>query len=246
MTVNLQARPEASPENLARLVKSSEDSTSRVSATAEATLRQFIAGATLDDLMTDRRKVLLEKAESSVKEQLKSEGLVLSDLILVVERVQPPWSVLGSWRDSARALREAERIAIETLTSQELIKTETSAEVERLEGDSRTDAERIRLSAKSRKSTFESLVKARLGHPNLSDHRMFWTQLAEVLRNQPKVLLDTPAGDIYGTNAPKRHLIMPESPVSFSAFDNSKSSENIQRPGDSIPAQTTTKPGTKP
>ena len=246
MTVNLQARPEASPENLARLVKSSEEPISRVSATAEATLRQFVAGATLDDLMTDRRKVLLEKAEISVKEQLKSEGLVLSDLILVVERVQPPWSVLGSWRDSARALREAERIAIETLTSQELIKTETSAEVERLQGDSRTDAERIRLSAKSRKMTFESLVKARLGHPNLSDHRMFWTQLAEVLRNQPKVLLDTPAGDIYGTNAPKRHLIMPESPVSFSAFDNSKSSENIQRPGDSIPAQTTTKPGTKP
>lgn len=246
MTVNLQTRPEASPENLARLVTSSEDPTSRVSATAEATLRQFIAGATLDDLMTDRRKVLLEKAESSVKEQLKSEGLILSDLILVVERVQPPWSVLDSWRDSARALREAERIAIETSTSQELLKTETSAEIERLQGDSRTDAERIRLSAKSRKSTFESLVKARLGHPNLSDHRMFWSQLAEVLRNQPKVLLDTPAGDIYGTNAPKRHLIMPESPFSFGPNGQLKSSESNQRPGDSIPAQTTTKPGTEP
>ena len=246
MTVNLQARPETSPENLARLVTSSEDPTSRVSATAEATLRQFVSGVTLDDLMTERRSVLLAKAESFVKEQLKSEGLILSDLILVVERVQPPWSVLDSWRDSARALREAERISIETLTSQELLKTETSAEVERLRGDSRTDAEKIRVNAKSRKSTFESLVKSRLGHPNLSDHRMFWAQLAEVLRDQPKVLLDTPAGDIYGTNAPKRHLIMPESPFSFSPYGQLKSSESNQRPGESISGPTMTKPGTKP
>jgi hypothetical protein len=75
---------------------------------------------------------------------------------------------------------------------------------------------------------------------------MFWAQLAEVLKDQPKVLLDTPAGDIYGTNAPKRHLIMPESPFSFSPYGQLKSSESLQRPGESVSGPTTTKPGTKP
>ena len=230
MNVQMQARPEASPENLARLVKQVANPQARLSVVVESALRQVVAGATMDDLMSDRRQALFEKAQSLAQDQLKAEGMPLADLILSVERVQAPWPVLDSWRDSARALREADRILIESQTNQELLVTETNAGVARLVADARTDAENLIVDAKSQADSFRALVKARIGHPNLSDHRRFWSDLAELLKDRPKVLLDSPSGDIYGTNAPKRHLILPESPLTFGFAGGSQAADSITKP----------------
>ena len=230
MNVQMQARPEASPENLARLVKQVANPQARLSVVVESALRQVVAGATMDDLMSDRRQALFEKAQSLAQDQLKAEGMPLADLILSVERVQAPWPVLDSWRDSARALREADRILIESQTNQELLVTETNAGVARLVADARTDAENLIVDAKSQADSFRALVKARIGHPNLSDHRRFWSDLAELLKDRPKVLLDSPSGDIYGTNAPKRHLILPESLLTFGFAGGSQAADSITKP----------------
>lgn len=212
MTVTLQARPDASAENLKRLVQHQSNALERVVAESESHLRQAVAGTRLDDLLSDKRHVLLEQTQDKVIRRMAEEGLQLSDLVLTVDRIQAPWPVLDSWRDSARAQREADRITIETLTIIELAEQEAKADIERMKADAETTAGRIQLQARSKAHAFRTMANARQGFPNLSDHRRFWTELGGILRDQPKVLLDAPAGDLYGTNAARRHLILNDSP----------------------------------
>jgi len=212
MTVTLQARPEPSPENLKQLVQQQGDPLERISAEAETALRQALAGLRLDEWLSEKRTEMLGQTQEKVIQKLAAEGLQLSELVLSVERVQAPWPVLDSWRDSARAQHEADRIAIETQTRLDLANQESKTELKRLNADAEAKTALIRLQATSRARSFKSLANARRGFPNLSDHRRFWSELAVILKDQPKVLLDSPAGDLYGTNAARRHLILPDSP----------------------------------
>ena len=242
MSVTLQARPEPSPENLMRLARRQQNAMERVAAQAEAELRQAVAGTRLDELLSDHRQALLDQTQTNVKKQLAAEGLELGDLVLSVDRIQAPWPVLDSWRDSARAQHEADRIAIETKTAIELANQENASLMEQLKADAQARAELIRLQAQSRSNSFKTMVAARRGYPNLSDHRRFWSSLASLLKDQPKVLLDTPVGDLYGTSAAKRHLILPESPgLSYGLSpDTTKTSNTLP-----APAGTSLKPGEK-
>ncbi|MFM7590685.1 MAG: HAD-IC family P-type ATPase, partial [Isosphaeraceae bacterium] len=110
----IQARPEPSTENLARLVRDSADPPGQVRAEVTQQLRNTMVGHTLDELLSDNRTTLLKEAEKKAAQRLEAAGLKLAGLSIGITRVQPPKPVLDAFRDSARAQREAETLNLMT------------------------------------------------------------------------------------------------------------------------------------
>lgn len=209
LVISVQARPAPSPENLAAMVRDHADPARRVMAEVTRNLRQEIAGTRLDTILSADLRAITDKVSARVVDRLAGvPGLKLADLKLVVEKVGPPWPVLDAFRDSARAEHEAETLAIVTRSAatNETIKAE--AEAARLAAEARSQAADAITAARSRADAFRTLVSARKSHTGLTDFRMFWKALAEFLADRPKLLLDTPRGDLYGTEVPRRHLIL--------------------------------------
>ncbi len=212
LVVSVQARPDPTPENLAASIRDHADPAARVTAEAARSLRQVISATRLDALLSADLHALTDRVTAQVKQRCSTvPGLKLADLQLVVEKVGPPWPVLDAFRDSARAMHEAETLAIVTLAKAEKGRIEANGEATRIVLDARARAADLMTSARARADAFRTLVSARRGHPNLSDFRMFWVALADFLKNRPKMMLDTPRGDLYGSETPRRHLILPDS-----------------------------------
>jgi len=211
LVVSVQARPDPSPENLAAMVRDHADPAGRVAAEVARSLRQEVSGAKLDAILSADFRAMTDKAAAKVQAELASvPGLKLADLKLVVEKAGPPWPVLDAFRDSARAEHEAETLGIVTRSNVEKDRIEAESESVRVVEEARSRAADTITAARSRGDAFRTLVSARKSHPNLTDFRMFWGALAEFLQDRPKLMLDTPRGDLYGTDTPRRHLIMPD------------------------------------
>ncbi|MFM7317920.1 MAG: SPFH domain-containing protein, partial [bacterium] len=209
----IQARPEPSTENLARLVRDSADPPGQVRAEVTQQLRNTMVGHTLDELLSDNRTTLLKEAEKKAAQRLEAAGLKLAGLSIGITRVQPPKPVLDAFRDSARAQREAETLNLMTESTIASAKSANDSAISQLSRDALTRKKVVRQKAETSAAGFRSLLAARRGWPNLTDHRLFWSNLETILTDRPKILLDVPPGDLYGTNAAKRHLILPDSPL---------------------------------
>jgi Cu+-exporting ATPase len=207
------ARPDRSSENLARLVRQSADPQELIRAEVEQQLRDMIARTTIDTILSENRKKLVDEAAVATRKRLESAGLVLSDLVIGVTAVQPPKSVIDAFRDSARAQREAETLSLKTQASIESENTANQSAIEQMRRNAASKTEVVKTQAQASADSFRSLVAARKNRPNLTDHRIFWSDLEKILNDRPKILLDVPTGDLYGTNAAKRHLILPDGPL---------------------------------
>ncbi len=224
----IQARPDPSTENLARLVRDSADPPAQISAEVHQQIRSAVAGHTLDELLSDNRKKIIDDATKKASQRLEAAGLKLAGLSIGITRVQPPKPVLDAFRDSARAQREAETLQLKTESSIATAKSANDSAISQLGRDALTNTKVIRQKAETSAAGFRSLLAARRGWPNLTDHRIFWSGLETILTDRPKIMLDVPPGDLYGTNSAKRHLILPDSPLPLGP---------IAAPGPPLPPQ---------
>jgi Cu+-exporting ATPase len=235
LAVSVQARPDPSPANLAAMVRDHSDPAARVAAEVSRALRQKVAGERLDVLLSADLRGISDEVSKKVMDRLaNTPGSKLADLKIVVEKAGPPWPVLDAFRDSARAVHEAETLAISTQSDVDKARIEGDEEAVRIVDDARAAAADVLVAAKARADSFRTLVSARKGHANLTDFRSFWNALAEFLAKRPKMLLDTPRGDLYGTNAPRRHLILPDPPQAFELPKVEETGTSATTPANSV------------
>ena len=216
LSVSLQALPDSSPDNLAAMIRNHADPLAHVSAEVARSMRQAVAGIALERLLTQELHELVATVRADVLNRLRTQpGLRLADLVIAVDRVGPPWPVTDAFREAARASHQAERIAIDASTQAASAGIEAESEARKLVEDATAGAADRLTTAKAQADAFRTFVSARKSHTNLTDHRLFWSQLSEILKDRPKMLLDVPRGDLYGVDAPKRHLVLPEAPILF-------------------------------
>jgi regulator of protease activity HflC (stomatin/prohibitin superfamily) len=216
LSVSLQALPDSSPDNLAAMIRNHADPLAHVSAEVARSMRQAVAGISLERLLTQELHELVATVRADVLNRLRTQpGLRLADLVIAVDRVGPPWPVTDAFREAARASHQAERIAIDASTQATSAGIEAESEARKLVEDATAGAADRLTTAKAQADAFRTFVSARKSHTNLTDHRLFWSQLSEILKDRPKMLLDVPRGDLYGIDAPKRHLVLPEAPILF-------------------------------
>jgi regulator of protease activity HflC (stomatin/prohibitin superfamily) len=120
--------------------------------------------------------------------------------------VHPPLAVVDAFRDVSRAesdrqrrVNEAGAYRAEAVTK---AKGQADATLNRAEADRAARADR----ASGEADAFRYLAAARATHPSLTDHRLYWEAVAEVLAGKEKVMIDP-------NRTRTRHLIVPEFPL---------------------------------
>ncbi|MFM1800963.1 MAG: Copper-exporting P-type ATPase [Planctomycetota bacterium] len=210
---SLQARVQVDDSNLIRIVRKFSDPSERIRAEIEHQLKNELAKRSLNEILSSDLKNQIKQVETQAMSRLAQEGLELSELKISIENVRPPGSVIDSWRDTARAERESERLELTTETRIQADQTQADSDIKTILDDARNRAEIVKNNAMANANQFRSLVKARKGRENLTDHRLFWSNLEKLMTDRSKILLDVPTGDLYGANSTKRHLVIPESPL---------------------------------
>ncbi|MEO6807680.1 MAG: cation-translocating P-type ATPase family protein [Isosphaeraceae bacterium] len=210
LTAVAQYRIDPRPESLRRYAFGTADPNAALRPLAEASIRSVVGRSALDDLLTNRR----HEAERAAARQLQQRiGLYKMGILVTgikFQDVHPPLSVVDAYRDVSRAEAERQRRINEGRT----YRAERLAEAQGLAAVTANRAEADRQGRSSRASgeadAFRLRLDARSPFPGLTDHRLYWEELATILAGKSKVILD-PA------QAQRRHLIVSDFPLGASS-----------------------------
>jgi regulator of protease activity HflC (stomatin/prohibitin superfamily) len=203
------------PESLRRIALGVASPEAALHVVAEAAVRQIVASRTLLDILTMGRREAEAAATRKLEQRLESLDLGMYVHGITFQDVHPPLDVVDAYRDVSRAESDRRRRANEAAAYRAEKLADAEARATATVNSAQADRDRSLALAASQADVFSYQLAAREPAPALTDFRLFWETIANVLAGKPKLILDGTAG------RPQR-LILPRLPLEQAASLNGR------------------------
>jgi Cu+-exporting ATPase len=156
----------------------------------ESTVRAELGRRPLLELLTAGRA----GAESAAAERLRARLSVLDTgvrlLSITFQDVHPPLAVIDAYRDVSRAESDRQRRINEAEAYRAEKLGDAEGRAKAIANAALGERDRLLASASSRADAFGYLLESRQSAPALTDFRLFWEVIAEVMAGRPKLILE--------------------------------------------------------
>jgi len=194
------------PESIRRYVFEVGDVENALRPLAESAVREVVGRRPLLDLLREGRR----EAEISVTKLLVERltayrfGIVVRNIAF--QDIHPPLAVVDAYRDVSRATSDRQRRVNEANAYRDQMLAEAKGKARATLHAALGDQSRRLALAAGGADAFSALRVARQNAPALTDFRLYWERVADVLGGKSKVILDEEPGR-------RRHLIVPSLPL---------------------------------
>jgi Cu+-exporting ATPase len=178
------------PEAIRRFVLGAAGLEPAIQSLGESAVRAEIGRRPLLALLTGARSEAERAASERLRSSLDKLGLGVKVLGITFQDVHPPLTVLDAYRDVSRAESDRQRRVNEA----EAYRAEKLGDAEgRAKGIANAalgERDRLLARASSQGDAFSYLLGARQSAPALTDFRLFWETVADVMAGRPKLILE--------------------------------------------------------
>lgn len=194
-TASLQYSIDAGrPGAVRRFVLELENPDAMLQALAQSAVRQVVSRRKLVDLLTTDRRAAEEAATERLREQAARLDLGVVVRGITFQDVHPPLAVVDSYRDVSRAESDRQRRVNEAAAYQVEKLTAADAQAQASRNAAQAEHDRRLALAASASDAFVYQLNARQTAPGLTDFRLFWETVMEVLAGRNKLILDSAVG----------------------------------------------------
>lgn len=165
-----------------------------VSQTAEAAVRQVIGANTLDEILIGQRAALVAEARSLLQTTIAGYGTGIEVTEVSFQRVEPPPEVKAAFDDAIAAREDRQRLEREAEAYASRVVPEARGAAARVTVDSEGYKEAKIARAEGEASRFSLLADEYRKAPEVTRKRLLLETMEEVLRNNPKVMIDVRQG----------------------------------------------------
>lgn len=158
---------------------------------ADSAIRQVVGVSTLDEILTAQRA----KVRDAIREQLQQTlqlyrtGLTITDVAMQPARA--PEEVKDAFDDAIKAQEDEQRMINEAQAYRERILPIALGKAQRILADARAYAGETLLRATGDIARFNKLVAEYKKAPEVTRSRMYLDAMTDVMKQSPKVLVDT-------------------------------------------------------
>jgi Cu+-exporting ATPase len=211
LTATLQYTLDASrPDAIRRFVLGVAGLEPAIQSLGESAVRTEVGRRKLLEILTDGRA----EAERAASERLRASrgtlDLGIKVLGITFQDVHPPLTVLDAYRDVSRAESDRQRRINEAEAYRALQLGEAEGRAKSIANAAQGARDRLLARASSQADAFGYLLRARQSAPALTDFRLFWETMAEVMAGRPKLILE-------GRPDRPEHLILSRLPLEQAA-----------------------------
>lgn len=158
---------------------------------ADSAIRQVVGVSTLDEILTAQRA----KVRDAIREQLQQTlqlyrtGLTITDVAMQPARA--PEEVKDAFDDAIKAQEDEQRMINQAQAYRERILPIALGHAQRILADARAYAAETSLRAAGDVARFDKLLVEYKKAPDVTRRRLYLDAMTEVLKQTPKVLVDT-------------------------------------------------------
>lgn len=188
-------------------------------------LRQVIGGTSLDQILTTGRDKVMEETKSQLVEIMNpyDTGLEVREVNLLPAK--PPEQVTAAFDDAIKAREDEQKYINQAKAYAEKVQPKAEGQAARIVRQAKADSEKIILKAKADIAPYNALVHAYKDQPKLTNTRLYYNTLGNVLHKVHKVITEDP-GALKMIFTAGNFKKLTEEKISALADDDSKT-ENV-------------------
>jgi HflK protein len=156
----------------------------------ESAVRAEVGRRPLLELLTAARS----ESEAAATERLRARLWAIDPgirlLRITFQDVHPPLAVIDAYRDVSRAESERQRRINEAGAYRAQKLGEAEGQAKAIANAAQGERDRLMSRASSQADAFAYLLDARRSAPGLTDFRLFWETIADVMAGRPKLILE--------------------------------------------------------
>lgn len=162
---------------------------------SESAIREVVGQATLDDVLGSGRQRITDSARDLIQRTLDSYDSGVRITSVNLTNVQVPDAVVGLQRDANKAIEDRERFAQEAQAYANDILPRAQGTAQRMIQDAEAYKAQVVALAQGDVSRFNSVQSAYAQAPEVTRKRMYLETIEQIMRESPKIVLDTEGGN---------------------------------------------------
>lgn len=175
-------------------VFNNRDQVETVRDAAEATVRELVGKARLDEVLAENRDQLAGEARRAIQQIANGYGLGAEIVGVTMQSVQPPDQVAPAFEEVAKAQQERERAKSEAQAYADDILPQAKARAARLMEDAQAYRAQVENTAAGNAARFDKVVAEYAKAPQITRDRMYLDTMQQIFSSTSKILIDAKTG----------------------------------------------------
>ncbi len=161
---------------------------------AESVMREIMGRTEIEFALSEGREQIRQEAQQMLQEMLDSykAGIIITSLLM--QRVDPPATVIDDYRDVQRARADKERLINESEAYANRIVPEARGEASKILADANGYKEQVIARAEGAAQRFISIYDEYAKAKDVTKRRIYLETMEQVMQNTKKIIIDNNAG----------------------------------------------------
>jgi membrane protease subunit HflK len=161
---------------------------------AESVMREIMGRTEIEFALSEGREQIRQEAQQMLQEMLDSykAGIIITSLLM--QRVDPPATVIDDYRDVQRARADRERLINESEAYANRIVPEARGEASKILADANGYKEQVIARAEGAAQRFISIYNEYAKAKEVTKRRIYLETMEQVMQNTKKIIIDNNAG----------------------------------------------------
>ena len=161
---------------------------------AESVMREIMGRTNIEFALSEGREQIRQEAQQMLQEILDSynAGIIISSLLM--QRVDPPATVIDDYRDVQRARADKERLINESEAYANRIVPEARGEASKIMAEAEGYKEQVIARAEGAAQRFISIYNEYANAKDVTKRRIYLETMEELMQNTKKIIIDKNAG----------------------------------------------------
>jgi len=161
---------------------------------AESVMREIMGRTEIEFALSEGREQIRQEAQQMLQEMLDSykAGIIITSLLM--QRVDPPATVIDDYRDVQRARADKERLINESEAYANRIVPEARGEASKILADANGYKEQVIARAEGAAQRFISIYNEYAKAKEVTKRRIYLETMEQVMQNTKKIIIDNNAG----------------------------------------------------
>jgi membrane protease subunit HflK len=162
---------------------------------AESVMREIMGRTNIEFALSEGREQIRQEAQQMLQEILDSykAGIVISSLLM--QRVDPPATVIDDYRDVQRARADKERLINESEAYANRIVPEARGEASKILAEAEGYKEQVIARAEGAAQRFISIYDEYSNAKDVTKRRIYLETMEQIMKNTKKFIIDKNAGN---------------------------------------------------
>ena len=162
---------------------------------AESVMREIMGRTNIEFALSEGREQIRQEAQQMLQEMLDSykAGIIISSLLM--QRVDPPATVIDDYRDVQRARADKERLINESEAYANRIVPEARGEASKILAEAEGYKEQVIARAEGAAQRFISIYDEYSNAKEVTKRRIYLETMEQILENTKKIIIDKNSGN---------------------------------------------------